>query len=106
MEAYSSSVDMRRVAVGGLAGHIFTGGNRRFVGGLAGSVWLDESEPRHVGGCVGYVSRPAERRYVGGCVGHSWDDAERVQFSKRTHGPAHPEAATRWGEEALEGAPA
>jgi hypothetical protein len=106
MEAYSSSVDMPRVVVGGLAGRIFGPGNRRFAGGLAGLVWLDEAEPRHVGGCVGYVSQPAEWRYVGGCVGHSCGEAYRVQPSQRGPGRAHSEAATSWGDEALEGAPA
>ncbi len=105
MEAYSSSVDLLPVVVGGLVGHIFPPGDGRFVGGCAGFVRLDAGR-RYVGGCVGHVSQPGTRRFVGGCAGFVGTDAYHTPSSTRVRDRAHRELPTSWGEDALEAAPA
>jgi len=105
MEVYSSSVDMLPVAVGGLAGHIFPPGNGRFVGGCTGFVRLDEAGHRHVGGCVGRIVQVELGPFLGGCVGFARPGIYHAERRGRPHG-RHHEALAKWGEEALEAAPA
>ena len=106
MEAYSSSPRTLPVAVGGLVGHVFPPGDRRFLGGFTGFVHVDAAEPRYVGGLVGHASHPETRRPVGGCVGFAALGPSHDQHPSRLRERAHRRAHARWGEEALEGAPA
>jgi len=106
MEAYSSSVDMLPVAVGGLVGHIFRPGEGRFVGGCTGFARIDGAEHRHVGGCVGRIVQLELGRFLGGCVGFAGPGAYHAERRRQLRDRAHHEALAKWGEEALEAAPA
>jgi len=106
MEAYSPSLHTLPVAVGGLVGHIFSPGDGRFVGGCTGVVRLDKAERVDIGGLAGHVFHPGPRRFVGGCVGFAGLAPHHAQPASRLHDRAHRRAHARWGEEALEGAPA
>jgi len=106
MEAYSSSVDVLPIVVGGVVGRIPPPGDGRFVGGCVGFVRLNGAERRSVGGCVGHVFQPGPQRFLGGCVGFVGVDTHSAQVDGRAHKRAHREVPTRWGEEALEAAPA
>lgn len=106
MEAYSSSVDMLPVVVGGVVGRILPPGDGRLVGGCVGFVRVNGAEHRYAGGCVGHVVQFAPGRFVGGCVGVVGLDTHRAQVDGRLHKRAHREGPVRWGEEALEAAPA
>jgi len=105
MEAYSSSIHIAPVAVGGLVGHITSPGDGRFVGGCTGVARLDGARLRYVGGLVGHPSQPGVQRLVGGCVG-SVGPAHHVKLGGRLHHRAHGVAPTHAGEAAFEGSPA
>jgi hypothetical protein len=106
MEAYLHSVDMLPVAVGGLAGHTFPPGDGRFVGGCTGFVRHEKGEHRYVSGCVGRIGQPEFQRFVGGCAGFAGLRAFQVARRSQVHDRAGHEARAKWGDEALEAAPA
>jgi hypothetical protein len=106
MEAHSSSLPTLPFAVGGLVGHIMPPGDGRFVGGCMGFVRLDSAEHRYVGGLAGHAFHPGLRRFVGGCVSFAGLSPHHAHPGSRLHDRARRRAHARWGEEALEGAPA
>jgi hypothetical protein len=65
-----------------------------------------QEQGRYVGGLVGHVSHLGPRRFVGGCVGFVAVGAHQAQVGSRLDERPHRKALARWGEEALEGAPA
>lgn len=103
MEAYSSSVNMLPVSVGGLVGQIFRPGDGRFVGGCAAIVRSDRTV-RHAGGCVGRIAQLAPQRFVGGCVGFAGIGTFPVAQRSALHDRARHAASATWGKEAFEAA--
>lgn len=104
MEAYSSSVAMPPVRVGGQVGHILTLTHDGFVGGCVGFVALTEPVARHLGGCAGDRFGLGHRRFVGGCAGFvdltAYDTVCGVGLSDR----APSETGVEWGDEEPEAA--
>jgi hypothetical protein len=104
METYSSSPNMRPVAVGGLVGHIFPPADGRFVGGCTGSVRPESADRRYVGGCVGHVAGLGRRRFVGGCAGYSEPGAYLALSDSPVYGRADREALAGSSDAGLEAA--
>jgi len=105
MEAYSSSVNMSPVAVGGLVGQICPPERGWLVGGCTGLVRLDRAGARYVGGCVGRVVPLGFQQFVGGCVGRAAIGAVHVERRSYPHDRVR-HAQVKLREEALAAAQA